>query len=198
MLAVKRLAKLPKILPYILIICGTIGLICAFVIMYEKLQLLADPSYKPACSINPVISCGSIMKSDQSHLFGFPNPIIGLAAFPVLITTGVAMLAGAQFKRWYWRGLQIGSLLGVAFVTWLFFESVYRIGALCPYCMVVWTITIMTFWYVTLYNLQQEHIRLNPRVANFLQQHHFDILLMWYLVIAGLILQHFWYFFGPS
>ena len=25
---------------------------------------------------------------------------------------------------------------------WLIFQSLYRIGALCPYCMVVWAVTI--------------------------------------------------------
>ena len=28
------------------------------------------------------------------------------------------------------------------FVHWLIFQSLYRIGALCPYCMVVWAVTI--------------------------------------------------------
>jgi uncharacterized membrane protein len=195
---VKQLQNLEKRLPYILIICGLIGLTAAFIILYDKLQLLADPSYNPPCSINPVISCGSIMKSEQSHLFGFPNPIIGLAAFPVLITTGVAMLAGARFKRWYWRGLQIGAALGVVFITWLFFESVYRIQALCPYCMVVWTVVILTFLYVSLYNLRKGYVRLPAKISLFMQRHHLDILISWYLLLFVLILHHFWYFFGPK
>ena len=44
--------------------------------------------------------------------------------------------------RWYWAGLATGTLLGTAFVHWLIFQSLYRIGALCPYCMVVWAVTI--------------------------------------------------------
>ncbi|MCF8607956.1 hypothetical protein L5I01_32180, partial [Gordonia sp. HY442] len=39
-----------------------------------------------------------------------------------------------------WIGLSIGTALGWVFVHYLIFQSIYRIGALCPYCMVVWAI----------------------------------------------------------
>ena len=198
MTAVKP-SKLDGALKYILVIGGLIGLICAYVILYEKLQLLANPNYHAPCSINPVISCGSVMKSAQSHIFGFPNPIIGLAAFPVLITVGCALVAGAQFKRWFWLGLQAGTLFGLGFVHWLFFESVYRIHALCPYCMVVWIVTFTVFWYVTLYNFRHNHIKTPARFQGtvaFMQRHHFDVLIVWLVIITALILKHFWYYFG--
>lgn len=187
------------VLPWILIIGGVIGFICAVIITDDKMHLLADSSFRPNCDLNPVISCGSVMQSKQSNAFGFSNPYIGLMAFPVLFTIGTAMLAGGVFKRWFWLGLQAGTILGLLFVHWLFFESVYRIGALCPYCMVVWVITITTFWYVLLYNLNQGHIKAGKKLsslAKFISKHHLDILLAWFLVITALILQHFWYYYG--
>ena len=39
-------------------------------------------------------------------------------------------------------GLAVGSGLGVVFVHWLAFQSLYRIGALCPWCMVVWSVVV--------------------------------------------------------
>lgn len=192
-----RQITLARTLPYILIIMGAVGFICSFVIMHDKLQLLQDPNYRPTCSINPVISCGSIMKSEQSHVFGFPNPIIGLAAFPAVVTIGMAMLSGAKFRRWFWRGLEAGTIFGVGFVTWLFFQSVYRIQALCIYCVIVWVATIAIFWYTTLHNLREGHIPTHKklrRLAGFAQKHHGDVLLIWYLAIAALILNHFWYY----
>lgn len=190
---------LAKALPWILVICGTIGLVCAFIISYEKIQLLIDPKFVPDCNLNPVISCGSVMESDQANAFGFPNPFIGLMAFPLVIATGMAMLAGAKLKRWWWVGLQLGTIFGLGFVHWLFFQSTYRINALCPYCITVWIVTITTFWYVLLYNLRAGHIALPARckpVADFLQRHHLDILVLWFLIIAGFILKHFWYYYG--
>lgn len=52
----------------------------------------------------------------------------------------VLAVAKVPLPRWYWIGLAVGILVGVAFVHWLIFQSLYRIGALCPYCMVVWAV----------------------------------------------------------
>jgi uncharacterized membrane protein len=193
-------STLPQVLPWLLIIGSAIGLIAAFIIMFEKLELLQNATYQPSCDLNPIISCGSVMKSAQSHIFGFPNPIIGLIAFPVVITTGVVMLTGVKLKRWYMLGLQLGTVFGLAFVHWLFFQSVYRIGALCPYCIAAWIVTITMFWYTLLYNIRAKHIVLPKqfkRWSDFMQKHHFDILLVWLLIIFVLIMQHFWYYYGP-
>jgi uncharacterized membrane protein len=195
-----RPRRFDKILPWLLIICGAIGLAMAAIIMIEKVHLLQDPGFRPGCDLNPVISCGSVMESDQANAFGFPNPLIGLAAFPVLITTGVVMLTGFKPKRWYMIGLQLGTIFGLGFVHWLFFQSVYRINALCPYCIVVWMATITAFWYVLLYNLQMKHLVLKgawAKFGTFLQKHHLDILILWFLVIFVLIMKHFWYYYGP-
>lgn len=93
------------------------------------------------------------MDSPQASAFGFPNPLIGIAAFAVVVAVGVALLTGYRPPRWVWSGLQLGVTFGVVFVHWLVFRSLYRIHALCPYCMVVWVVTIAIFWYTTLHNL---------------------------------------------
>jgi uncharacterized membrane protein len=192
---------LEKAIPYLLIVAGIIGLISSFAITYDKMKLLENPSYRPSCNLNPIISCGSVMQSKQGEAFGFPNPWLGLAAFAILLTIGMGMLAGAKFKRWFWLGLEAGTLFGIGFVHWLFFESVYRIHALCPWCMAVWVVVIASFWYVTLYNLQTGVIKLPKgkswsKLGVFLRQHHLDIIILWYLIIVFLIFKHFWYYFG--
>lgn len=191
--------RFTKFLPYLLIVAGVIGLAMSFILTLEEHSLLKNPNYVPSCNLNPVIACGSVIRSGQAQAFHFPNPYIGLAAFPVLIVTGIALLAGARLKRWYWLGLEAGTLFGVGFVHWLFWQSVYHIHALCPYCMMVWAVTITTFWYVTLYNLEAGHIKVKEelqKTKNFLLRHHLDILTLWFVVITVLILKHFWYYYG--
>jgi hypothetical protein len=93
-------------------------------------------------------------------------------------------------------------MLGLFFVHWLFFQSVYRINALCPYCMGVWVVTITTFWYVLQYNLARRYLvvpgKYSGQITSFLRKHHLDILLLWLIIIAVLILRHFWYYFGRN
>lgn len=189
--------NLTQNLPWLLAGGASIGLLAAFVLTIEKFAILEDPAHQLSCSINPVLSCGSIMLSDQSSTFGFPNPFLGIAAFSIVLTIGVAMLAGAQFKRWFWRGLQLGTVFGIVFVHWLIWQSLYAIGALCIYCMAVWAVTWPIFWYTTLYNLREGHIptpKKGRRVVAFIQKHHADILIAWYALILLLILENFWYY----
>lgn len=186
-------------MPFLLIIGGLLGFISSFTLTVDKFELLANPKFQPSCDINPIISCGSVMSSRQGAVFGFPNPFLGLAAFAVLITIGVAMLAGAKFAHWFWLGLNAGLLLALGFVHWLFFQSVYRIGSLCPYCMLTWVTVIGLFWYVTIYNTREGHLPVPRRlvgIADFARRHHLEILVVWLLVIAALILEHFWYYYG--
>lgn len=192
-------SRLGQWLPWILLIGGAIGLFCFGVLSHDELEIAKNPAYQPSCNLNPVIACGSVMKSWQASVFGIPNPFIGLAAFPVAITTGVALLAGAKFKKWFWQGLEIGTFAGLIFAYWLLFESIYRIKALCPYCLASDVVVTTIFWYVTLHNLKSGHIfksHQNSRLVQFLLRHHLDILILWFLIVIALILQHFWYYYG--
>ena len=62
---------------------------------------------------------------------------------------GVLLLSKVELPRWVWLGLNLGALFGFGFAIWLITQSLYVIGALCPWCMVVWAATIPVFWMVT-------------------------------------------------
>ena len=49
----------------------------------------------------------------------------------VVIVTGVLSVARVGLPRWFWVGLMCGTGLGVVFMHWLIFETLYEIGALC-------------------------------------------------------------------
>jgi uncharacterized membrane protein len=196
----KSISLLDRAVPWILVIGGAIGIAMAGILTFEHNQILKNPNYIPSCNLNPVVACGSVIASKQAQAFNIPNPWIGLAAFAVLLTTGMAILAGAKLKRWYWVGLELGTIFGLLFVHWLFFETVYRIHALCPYCIVVWVVTITTFWYITIYNFKNGYLRLPKSfspIGKFISRHQLDILILWFLIIFLLILNHFWYYYGP-
>src|SRR5262249_20935142 len=87
-----------------ILIAGVIGLAAAFTLTVEKIEILINPAYVPTCSINPVLSCGSVMVTPQASAFGFPNPLIGIVAFTVVVVTGVLAVANIRLPRWYWAG----------------------------------------------------------------------------------------------
>ena len=188
---------LDKTLPVILILAGLIGHLAAFALTYDKIHVLQNPAYDPGCNINPILSCGSVMKSEQASLLGVPNPVFGLMAFSGLVTFGFLLLAGAKLKSWLWVGAQIMATGGVVFMHYLFLQGVYRINAICPWCFVVWMVTIPIFWYITLYNLRKGYIKLPAKLSKlnpFVQRNHGNILAVWYAIIFFILLERFWYY----
>ena len=145
----------PRALGLIMLATGITGWIAAGILILEKLELYRDPDHITSCDINPWVSCGQVMETWQSELFGFPNPFIGLVGFSIIITTGMALLAGARFARWYWLGLQVGVTLGAVFAVWLWSQALFDIYILCLYCMIVWAAMIPLVILTTLRNLAQ-------------------------------------------
>ena len=133
-----------------MILAGSAGALASAALIVEKVAVLADPTNVPSCSINPVISCGSVMMSWQAELLGFPNPVLGLAGFPVVAASGAAILAGGHLRRWYWLALLAGSLAGVGLVHWLIFQSLYRgilpsfLARYAPTIFIAWLAVIAT------------------------------------------------------
>jgi uncharacterized membrane protein len=171
------------------LIAGLLGLAAAVTLTVEKIQILINPDYVPSCSLNPVLSCGSVMVTPQASAFGFPNSLIGIMAFTVVVVTGVLALARVDLPRWYWTGLALGTLLATAFVHWLIFQSLYRIGALCPYCMVVWAVTIPLLAVVS-------SIAVGPSTSNaavrVLYTWRWSLVALWFTALILLILMRFW------
>jgi len=171
------------------LIAGVVGLAAAVTLTVEKIEILLDPDYVPSCSINPVLSCGSVMITPQASVFGFPNSLIGIVAFTVVLVTGVLAVAKVELPRWYWVGLAIGTLLGAVFVHWLAWQSLYSIGALCPYCMVVWSVTIPLL-------VVTASIAAAPATANgvvrLLHTWRWSLVALWFTAVLLLILVRFW------
>lgn len=172
-----------------IVIAGILGLASSFTLTVEKIELLINPQYVPSCNFNPVLSCGSIMVTAQASVLGFPNPLIGIGGFTVVIVTGVLAWSKVRLPQWYWVGLLIGTTVGAVFVHWLIFQSLYRIGALCPYCMVVWSVTIPLL--VVVASIALRPLAGNP-VLRVLHQWRWSIVAIWFAAVILAILERFW------
>ncbi|PRY70133.1 putative membrane protein [Glaciihabitans tibetensis] len=156
-------SRRPVALALLLIVGGIIGWYSAFELTLAKFDVLVNPSVDLSCDFSIVVQCGKNLDSWQGAVFGFPNPLIGLAAFCAPIFVGVAILAGAKFARWFWILFALGLTAGLAFVIWLLSQSIFTLGTLCPWCMVVWSVTIPMFWAVVLYCLSNGVVPVSAR-----------------------------------
>lgn len=141
---------------------ATVSLIAAFVLSYDAVKLAADPTAALSCDFNAVISCGAVGLSWQASVFGFPNAFLGLITEPVVMTIAVAGLAGVRFPRWFMFTAQVIYLLGLAFALWLFSQSMWVIGALCPWCLLITISTSLVFLTLLHYNVRENNLYLSP------------------------------------
>lgn len=156
--AVSRVAPVRRaLLAAVLIVAGSVGWIASTALLIERLRALQNPQLALSCDLSPFVSCGALFDRWQASLLGFPNPILGVAGFIAPIVVGLGMLAGARFASWFWRLVIAGHFGAWVFVGWLFVQSTYVIGVLCPYCLVVWAATIPLWWTSLIISMADGH-----------------------------------------
>lgn len=188
---VPRSMRSERGLGWLLTVGGLVGLAAAFQLTVDKLELLRNSNATFACNVNVFVSCKGVLSSAQAEVFGFPSSLIGVAGFSVVTAFGVLTLLRTVLPRSVWWSLQVGTTLGVAFVTWLQYESIFVIGSLCPYCMVTWVVVIAVFVGVSGATIE----RFAPgRRASIVADWTLLIVLLWLTIVASMI----WFRFGSS
>lgn len=178
----------PLALAIFLIVAGALGWWAAFSLTVDKFLLLENPQADLDCNFSLIVQCGANLNSPQGAVFGFPNPLLGLGGFVAPIAVGAALLAGARFDRWFWGLFNLGLAGALAFVIWLISQSVYVLGTLCPWCMLVWSVTIPLFWIVTARNAAEGVFgsALVP-VGRFLRSWAIPLVVVSYAIIVFLV-----------
>ena len=170
-----------------MLISACISLVASFVLSVDALVLAAQPDAVLACDISATLSCGAVAQSWQAQLFGFPNAFLGLVAEPVVITIAVASLGGVRFPRWFMASAQLVYTLGVIFAYWLFSQSMFVIGALCPWCLLVTVSTTLVFTTLTHVNVRDDNLYLPRRLqrkAEWAIAHEVDVVVVWVWLLA--------------
>lgn len=176
-----------------LIVCGAIGFAGSFALTLESFLRLSEPERIPSCALNVFVTCGPSMDSAMGSFFGFPNPVLGVAVFPVVIAIG-ALLLIIRFDapRWFWQAFVAGTSLGMVFVVVMVFTSLHDLGSLCPYCMVVWSAMIPLFAYSLGYARQEGALGSGGGPRSWLTRNRlvvtigiFVALIAWVFVVLG-------------
>ena len=178
-----------------MLLSACLSLLASFVLSVDAIDLARDPGAQLACNINAAISCGTVGVSWQAHLLGFPNAFLGMVAEPVVITIAVASLAKVRFPRGFMLAAQIVYTIGVVFAYWLFFEAMFVIGALCPWCLLITLSTTLVFSSLTHVNLRDNNLFLSERAhqrATAALRMGLDalIVVLWLAAIVVLVFTH--------
>lgn len=180
----------------VVLIAALAGLIAALTLSIEKYHLLQNPHAILSCSFNLVLNCSVVMQTWQASVFGFPNSLIGVVLYPAAIILAVFALAKIELPRWIMITAEIIAILGALFAYWLFFQSVYVIQVLCPWCLVVTFVTTLIVSSITHYNLQQNTFRIsksvNKKIQDFINKDYDKLITAcWVVLLVALVILKF-------
>lgn len=172
-----------------MLVASLASLGASLVLSIDALALAENPNANLSCNINSVISCGTVGNSWQASLLGFPNAFLGLISEPVVITIAVASLGGVRFPRWFMVAAQVIYTVGLLFAYWLFYEAMFHIHALCPWCLVITLATTLVFFEMTYVNIRDNNLFLSRRAqaaAVALIRSNLDLIMVvsWVLVLV--------------
>lgn len=176
-----------------MLISSCISLTASLVLSIDAVRIAGHPNLTLSCDINSVISCGSVARSWQSSLLGFPNAFLGLMAEPVVITVAVASLAKVKFPRGFMLAAQAVYTIGFVFAYWLFFESNFVIHALCPWCLLVTLSTTLVFASITHVNIRDNNLFLPPRPLRVAREGlsmglDFALVVVWLAIMVAIVI----------
>lgn len=179
-----------------MLIGAILSLTAAFVLSVESIEIAKNPHAELSCSVNLIVNCATVAAHPTATMFGFPNSFLGMITEPVVITVAVAGLAGIAFPRRFMFVAQIFYTLGFLFALYLLSISMFVIGALCPWCLLVTLTTIMVWFAITRYNLRHDNLYLPKHISRRIHiwlDRDYDKVMMFTLIIviiAAIILKY--------
>lgn len=181
---------------YLMLTAGaSIGLIAAFLQTIEKLTLLENKDAVLPCNISSIFNCSVVLNAPQSSLFGFPNSLICITIFTLLLAVGIIGLTKSRLSRGFLYGVQALATFMLAFALWFLFTSTYVIGAVCIFCLICFAGLLLIN--AALWRLNFSGDAMKGKFLRFLQtvrKNNFDILLWLSLavLVAAAITQRFY------
>lgn len=128
------------------IVAGLAGWTVSFLLYHEYIGQLTGGDALITCNVSPVVTCGPNLLSPGGNLLGFSNSIIGIVLFLGPVFAGAAALAAPSgLRAWFWRTFTVFVLGAFVLIHFFAYRSIFEYSTLCPWCMVIWLVTIPLF-----------------------------------------------------
>jgi len=112
--------------------------------IYLTIEHFTQATSLAGCPENATFNCVKVTTSAQSHVFGIPVAVLGLAFFVFMVAVN---------SPWGWRASQpvvhwarlVSVIVGIVFVLYLVYAELFIINAICLYCTSVHVLTFILF-----------------------------------------------------
>lgn len=183
----------PRMTGWVMLICGAIGLLASFMLTLESFHYLENPNASLVCDISVLVTCTPAMNSSAGSLFGFPNVIVGLISFTLVLVAGALEVGEVRLPRWFYLGLQFGLIVAACMITYFQWFIGFQLQALCIWCSIIWLATIPLVVLVTCANLARGRFgAAATRAGIAIASWAWVIIAVWYIAVTGLVLAGMW------
>jgi protein-disulfide isomerase/uncharacterized membrane protein/thiol-disulfide isomerase/thioredoxin len=126
---------------------AVIGLLAAGVgmaiyLVWVKLQLKLDSSFKSICDLGDVFNCGQVQTDPASEMFGLPISLLAVPTYLVMGNLALTGLRGGERARPATAYLAGISALAVLHSAYLAYVSSFVIGAYCLFCIGLYAVNL--------------------------------------------------------
>lgn len=177
----------------LMVFMGICGMFAAIELLRAEKAMLQDPGTALTCDINPLIGCSKFLTASQNSVFfDTSNSVFGLAFFAGIFALGVVLASGGRLGRWLWVGLDALMVLAAAWLVWFQWTSITVERSLCPYCLIVWVVTIPLIVNTWARSAQAGHVSLPDGLRSALVRGRWYIVAGIYVILLAVIVVAFW------
>ena len=125
-------------------VAAVVGMAATVTQIVERVALAQNADANLLCDINGTFSCGNVLTSWQSSVFGpIPNAAIGLSVFALTLGFAAAGLLGSTLAKAAWGVATFFAGFMAAFTVWFLAQTAFVIGSVCLYCLVIGTMVLL-------------------------------------------------------
>lgn len=180
---------------WVIVTASLAGLLASFIQTVERIDYAKNPTVALSCDLNSVFSCSNVFDAWQSSVFGFSNSLMCIVFFAVMLGASLASATGSILRKQLRFVLHFFSLFFLGFGAWYLWQSTYKIGYVCIFCLICYGAVIALNW---AWLRQNDEALFASKTAGGrwrrIRSSGFDsfIWLMWAMAIGAMIALHFW------
>ncbi len=148
----------------ILALGALIGFAASFVQTVELISFYKNPIEPLQCNINAIFSCSNVFGAWQSSVFGFSNSLMCIVFFVFTLSLSLAVITGSDLNKKLRLASHGFSLFFLGFGAWYLWQSAYKIGSLCIFCIACYSGVILINW--AWLRINKNELRLSKKASS--------------------------------
>ena len=173
---------------------STVGLIASLIQTIERINFALQPKIPLSCDLSAIFSCSNVFDAWQSRVFGFSNSLVCMIFFAITLGVAMAGLTGSRISRIVRLGCQGSALFFLGFGAWYLWQSTFRIGFICIFCLFCYAAVIIMNWAWFRLNIQEfpPKIISSEKLQKFIEQGgDVAFAIMWAMAIVAMLIIRF-------